>query len=79
LSEELVYALYAGGQNGVGFGGVGTHDHDEVGLADVFNGTGISAVADRTEEPGGRGRLAVARAVIELLVPMTARANFCIR
>ena len=67
LAVEFVGALHAGGEHRMTLGGVAADDDDEAGLRDVCDGTGIAAVAHGAEQPGGGGRLAIARTIIDVI------------
>jgi hypothetical protein len=79
LPVQLVGALHARGEHGMALGGVAADDQHQIGLLDIGDGARIAAVADRAEQPVGGRRLAISRAVVDIVGPDTARASFCIR
>ena len=67
LAAQLVRALDARRQHGMALRRVAADDHHQAGLLDILDRTRIAAVADRAEQSRRRRRLAVARAVIDVV------------
>src|SRR5262249_44801250 len=59
--------LHPRGQHRMALGGVAPDDDDQGGLLDVGDRPGVAAVADGPEQARGRRRLAVARAVVDVV------------
>ena len=67
LAVEFVRALDARRDHRMALGRVAADDEHQVGLLDVRDRARIAAVADRAEQAHGRRRLAVARAVVDVV------------
>ena len=67
LAAQLVGALDARREHRMALRRVAADDENKVGLLDVGDRTGIAAVADRAEEARRGRRLAVARAVVDVV------------
>ena len=66
---QLVRGLHAGGEHRVALRRVRRDRQDQLGLGDVLDGAGIAAESHGARQALGGGRLAIARAIIDVVRP----------
>src|ERR1035441_6633897 len=66
---QLVGALHARGEYGMALGGVAADDEHQTGLLDIVDGARVATVPDSAEQPHGSRRLAISRAIIDVVGP----------
>ena len=76
LATQFVGLFDASRQYRVTLGGVGADNHDQTCLSNIGDRAGVAAITHRPEQALGGRRLAIARAVIDVMRANDRRAQF---
>src|SRR5713101_8683545 len=76
LPVEFMRALHPRGNDWMTLRRIATNDENKVSLLHVGDGTGIATIADSAEQTLRRRRLAVARAVVNIVGPDDGSRQF---